>query len=119
MLTTLRTHPHIDIVNISSYKTVKYVATTKGSQAGGTVRVTRYNPDGTTETRTTSCNSNATAGWPELRVWAWEHWQYQFYTSGTVYIDGQFKQSTEGNFAIYDSGDAATHTHTVEIILKS
>ena len=79
----------------------------------------RYNPDGSTNASTTYCNSNDSAGWPELSVWAWEHWQYQFSSKGTVYIDGKLKQNTNGNFAVYDSGGGATHTHTVEVILKA
>ena len=83
------------------------------------VTVTKYNTDGTTETRTTKCNSNVSVGWPELSVWAWEHWQYQFFSKGTVYLDGKLRQNgSDGYFAHYDSGDSAKHSHTVEVLLK-
>ena len=106
-------------VNIPTYKVIRYVAVTKGNNAGGTVQVTRYDPDGTSETRTTYCNSNESAGWPELSVFAWEHWQYQFNSVGSVYLDGSFRQGGSGNFASYDSGDGATRTHTVEVLVKA
>ena len=103
-------------VKVEGYKIIKYVAVTKGNHAGGTVQVTRYAPDGTSETRTTFCNSNDSAGWPELSVWAWEQWHYQFFSFGTVYLDGILRQhGNQGLFASYDSGDGATHTHTVEV----
>ena len=106
-------------VNVPTYKVIRYVAVTKGNHAGGTVQVTRYDPDGTSETRTTYCNSNESAGWAELSVFAWEHWQYQFNSFGSVYLDGSFRQGGSGNFASYDSGDDATRTHTVEVLVKA
>lgn len=107
-------------VAVPAYKIVKYVAVTKGNNAGGTVTVTRYDPNGTSQTRTTYCNSNESAGWPELSVYAWEHWQYHFFSYGTVYLNGSLRQGgSTGYFAAYDSGDAATHTHTVEVLVKA
>lgn len=106
-------------VNVPTYKVIRYVAVTKGNHAGGTVQVTRYDPDGTSETRTTTINSNDSAGWAELSVWAWEHWRYIFYSQGTVYLDGVLRQNAAPEFASYDSGDGATRTHTVEVLVKA
>ena len=116
MLTTPRIWMNLDIVNISSYKTIKYTIQLYG---GSKAVVTRVNQNGAKQSFSTPMNSNDNCGDNACNVFAWEHWYYQIYCFGWFYFDGVLMSSNgKGYIKSYDSSQG-NHTHTVEFIVKS